>query len=228
VGILHYGRELSEDVTTQEVIEAVQALNVDALVHGILVQLPLPPHIDERAVIDSISPEKDVDGLTLGNLGRLFIKGLPPLFYPCTPLGCMELLKAYEVPVAGARAVVLGRSNIVGGPIAALLQSANATVTVCHSQTVDIEQITAQADILIACIGKPQFVKAHWIKPGCTIIDVGINSIKVGSKTKLVGDVDFEGCSRVAGRITPVPGGVGPMTVAMLMSNTVSSWRRSN
>jgi len=227
VGILHYGRILSTDVSTQDVIAVVHELNADAQVHGILVQLPLPPHIDERAVIETIQPQKDVDGLTLTNMGQLFLKGLTPMYYPCTPLGCMELLRAYQVPIRGKRAVVIGRSIIVGSPVAALLQAANATVTVCHSHTPDIETITAQADILIAAMGKPKFVKAHMLKPGCTVIDVGINSVEEGTKTHLVGDVDFEACKEVAGLITPVPGGVGPMTVAMLMSNTVSAWRRS-
>lgn len=229
-GITSVIRELPETVTQEELLGHVREFNDTADVHGILVQLPLPAHIQEREVIAAISPAKDVDGLHPTNMGRLFLKGFEPDFVPCTPKGCMELLKAYSVPVAGANAVVLGRSNIVGLPIAALLRKADATVTVCHSQTRDIAAFTRNADIVIAAIGKAKFLTREMVKPGCVIIDVGINSIPNPanpSKTKLVGDVDFEGCKTVAGALTPVPGGVGPMTIAMLLRNTVESWKRT-
>lgn len=230
VGITSIQRDLPETISEAELIETVQELNRTEGVNGILVQLPLPAHIREKEVICAIAPSKDVDGLHPSNMGRLFLKGFEADFVPCTPQGCMELLKAYNIPVAGSSAVVLGRSNIVGLPIAALLRKADATVTVCHSQTRDIAAYTRNADIIIAAIGKAKFLTQDMVRPGCTIIDVGINSIPhptLPGKTKLVGDVDFEGCKEVAGAITPVPGGVGPMTIAMLLRNTVNSWKRT-
>ena len=230
VGIASVIRELPETVSQAELISAVQELNGTPGVNGILVQLPLPSHIQEKAVICSIDPSKDVDGLHPSNIGRLFLKGFEADFIPCTPKGCMELLRCYGIPIAGASAVVLGRSNIVGLPVAALLRKADATVTICHSQTRDIAAYTRTADIIIAAIGKAKFLTGDMIKPGCAIIDVGINSVPhptIAGKTKLVGDVDYETCSEVAGAITPVPGGVGPMTIAMLLRNTVDSWKRS-
>lgn len=230
VGIISLRRELPDTVSQAELIAVVQELNRTEGVNGILVQLPLPAHIQEKAVINAIDPSKDVDGLHPTNMGRLFLKGFEADFVPCTPQGCMELLRAYNIQVSGASAVVLGRSNIVGLPIAALLRKADATVTICHSQTRDIAAYTRNADIVIAAIGKAKFLTQDMVKPGCTIIDVGINSIPhptLPGKTKLVGDVDFEGCKEVAGAITPVPGGVGPMTIAMLLRNTVESWKRT-
>lgn len=227
VGIEHYGIQLKESAQTHEIIQAVRRLNEDPNVHGILVQLPFPAHVDKRAVIESIRPDKDVDGITLANMGKLFHRDLTPLFYPCTPLGCLHLLRAYQVPIDGARAVVIGRSIIVGAPAAAMLQNENATVTVCHTHTHALSSILSEADIVFSAVGKPNLVKAHMLKPGCTLIDVGISSIEDGSNKKIVGDCDFEACRQVAGKISPVPGGVGPMTVAMLMSNTIASWKRT-
>ena len=230
VGITSIQRDLPETISEAELIETVQELNRTEGVNGILVQLPLPAHIREKEVICAIAPSKDVDGLHPSNMGRLFLKGFEADFVACTPQGCMELLKAYHIPVAGSSAVVLGRSNIVGLPMAALLRKADATVTICHSQTRDIAAYTRNADIIIAALGKAKFLTQDMVRPGCTIIDVGINSVPhptLPGKTKLVGDVDFEGCKEVAGAITPVPGGVGPMTIAMLLRNTVSSWKRT-
>lgn len=189
-------------------------------------QLPLPAHIDERAVLEKISLDKDADGLHPLNVGFLTLKGYSPKAIACTPKGCIELLKRYNIPIAGKRAVVLGRSNIVGIPAALLLLGENATVTVCHSRTADIASAVREADIVVAAIGKANFVQGEWLKPGAVVIDVGINSVPDASKPagyRLVGDCDFESCA-AAGRasaITPVPGGVGPMTIAMLLSNTV-------
>ena len=216
---------------TQEELEAtISQLNEDAKVHGILVQLPLPEHISEAEVLKKIAVEKDVDGFSVTNIGNLCLRGGdPPLAIACTPAGCMELLRRSNVEVSGKDAVVLGRSNIVGMPIANLLQQSNATVTVCHSRTQNVEEHIRRADILIAAIGKPHFVKGSWIKPGATIIDVGINSVPDASRKRgyrLVGDVDFAAAVSVAGKITPVPGGVGPMTIAMLLKNTLELAKR--
>lgn len=211
--------------TTQEQLESlISQLNSDKGVHGILVQLPLPSHLNEERVLQLISIEKDVDGFSPINIGRLAQKGREPLFVPCTPYGCIYLLEQAGVKIEGANAVVLGRSNIVGMPAALLLIGKNATVTVCHSKTRDIAGVVRQADILIAAIGKMEFVRGDWIKPGAAVIDVGINSKPDPSKKsgyRLVGDVNFEEAKEVAGHITPVPGGVGPMTIAMLMKNTL-------
>jgi len=188
----------------------------DPRVHGILVQLPLPAHIDERRVQSAVSPAKDVDGFHVQNLGSLLAGG--PGFVPCTPAGVMHILEAEAVPLAGRRAVVVGRSNIVGKPVALLLLQKDATVSICHSKTVDLAAITRQADVLIAAAGRVGLITADMVKPGACVIDVGTNRLPDG---KLCGDVDFEGVKSVAGWLTPVPGGVGPMTVAMLLSNTV-------
>jgi methylenetetrahydrofolate dehydrogenase (NADP+)/methenyltetrahydrofolate cyclohydrolase len=211
--------------TKQEDLEAlIRNLNADKGVNGILVQLPLPSHLNEERVLQLISIEKDVDGFSPINIGRLAQKGREPLFVPCTPYGCIYLLEKVGVKIEGANAVVLGRSNIVGMPAALLLIGKNATVTVCHSKTRDIASVVRQADILIAAIGKMEFVRGDWVKPGAAVIDVGINSKPDPTKKsghRLVGDVNFDEVKEVAGFITPVPGGVGPMTIAMLMRNTL-------
>jgi methylenetetrahydrofolate dehydrogenase (NADP+)/methenyltetrahydrofolate cyclohydrolase len=210
---------------TQEQVEAlVKKLNADPAISGILVQLPMPSHIDEERVLSLINIEKDVDGFSPLNIGRLAQKGREPLFVPCTPYGCIYLLEKSGVKIEGANAVVLGRSNIVGMPAALLLIGRSATVTVCHSHTRDIPGLVRQADIVIAAIGKTEFVRGEWIKPGAAVIDVGINAVPDATKKsgqRLVGDVNFNEAKEVAGLITPVPGGVGPMTIAMLMKNTL-------
>jgi methylenetetrahydrofolate dehydrogenase (NADP+)/methenyltetrahydrofolate cyclohydrolase len=221
VGIHSKLIRLPESVSEQELLEHVQRLNGDDRIHGILVQLPLPKHISEEKVIDAIVPEKDVDGFHPLSVGNLVIG--KPGFLPCTPHGIMELLRRYEIPLAGKHAVVIGRSNIVGKPVSLLLQRENATVTMCHSKTVDLPSVARQADILIAAVGKPHLVTREYVKPGAVVIDVGINRTPEG---KLVGDVHFEEVREVASYITPVPGGVGPMTIAMLLVNTVQSAQR--
>lgn len=210
---------LPENCTQAELEDAVRALNEDASVHGILVQLPLPDHLDEAAVLRLIDPDKDVDGFHAMNSGRL-MNGQRG-FVPCTPLGVMRMLEAYGIPVRGKHAVVIGRSNIVGKPMAMLLLAADATVTICHSKTENLAQIARQADILVAAVGRPRFVTADMIKPGAAVIDVGINRVDGA----IVGDVDFDGVSEVAGYLTPVPGGVGQMTIAMLLANTLDAAR---
>ena len=211
---------LDENATQAEVLEQLGRLAADESVHGVLVQLPLPAQIDEQAVIAAIPPEKDVDGFTPVNVGRMTIG--QQCFLPCTPAGCIEMLKYAGVPIASKRAVVLGRSNIVGKPAALLLLRENATVTVCHSRTRDLAHICAEADILVAAIGKAKFITGDMIKPGAAVIDVGINRSEDG---KLCGDVDFAAASEQAAFITPVPGGVGLMTRAMLLCNTVQAAR---
>ena len=208
---------LEEDCTQQELEETVKRLNADASVDGILVQLPLPKHLNEASVLRLIDPDKDVDGFHAMNSGRL-MNGQPG-FVPCTPLGVMKLLEAYGIDPAGKHAVVIGRSNIVGKPMAMLLLRANATVTICHSRTQNLADITRQADILVAAVGRANFVTADMVKAGAAVIDVGINRVD----GKVVGDVDFESAKEVASYITPVPGGVGAMTIAMLMENTVEA-----
>jgi len=200
----------------------VRRLNEDPAVHGILVQLPLPGHIDARAVIEAIAPEKDVDGFHYFNVGSL-VTG-DPAFYPCTPWGVMKMLEHEAVPIQGAHAVVVGRSTIVGKPMALLLLNAGATVTICHSKTRDLGAMTRQGDILVAAVGHARLIRGDMVKPGAVVIDVGINRQADG---KLSGDVDFEAAREVASRITPVPGGVGPMTIAMLLANTVKSAERA-
>ncbi len=212
------------DVSQDELQELVAELNDDPEVNGILVQLPLPDHIDEETILNTIDLAKDVDGFHPVNIGRLAMKGRNPLFIPCTPYGVIELLKRSGVQLSGAEAVVLGRSNIVGLPVAMLLQKENATVTICHSRTKDLAAHTREADVLIAAIGRTEMVKGDMIKPGAAVIDVGINQKDDPTKKRgyrLVGDVEFESAQEVAGAITPVPGGVGPMTIAMLMKNTL-------
>jgi len=224
LGIRSIGHELPADATQEQVEQLVASLNADPTVNGILVQLPLPKHLNEEAVLNTISLEKDVDGFHPVNIGRLAMKGRDPLFIPCTPYGCIVLLEESGIPIRGAEAVVVGRSNIVGLPVAMLLQKRDATVTICHSRTRDLAEHIRNADIVIAAIGQPEMITGDMLKPGAAVIDVGINqkadpSAKRGYR--LVGDVDFESAKEVAGAITPVPGGVGPMTIAMLMKNTL-------
>lgn len=224
LGMGSVSEHLPENATQEQVESVVKRLNADPTISGILVQLPMPPQIDEERVLSLISIEKDVDGFSPANIGRLAQKGREPLFVPCTPYGCIYLLEKSGVEIEGANAVVLGRSNIVGMPAALLLIAKNATVTICHSRTKDIAGVIRGADILIAAIGKTEFVRGDWIKPGAAIIDVGINSIPDATKKsgqRLAGDVNFNEAKEVAGFITPVPGGVGPMTIAMLMKNTL-------
>lgn len=210
--------------TSQATLNAlVESLNNDSSVNGILVQLPLPAHLNENEIIALIAPEKDVDGFHPLNVGAL-ASGQEALV-PCTPLGCMTMLQEAHKELSGLHAIVIGRSNIVGKPIAALLLQANCTVTIVHSKSQNIEDICRSADILVAAVGRPEMVKASWVKPGATIIDVGINAITRDGKRKLVGDVDFTDVETVAGAITPVPGGVGPMTIATLMKNTLTAAR---
>jgi methylenetetrahydrofolate dehydrogenase (NADP+)/methenyltetrahydrofolate cyclohydrolase len=231
LGMGSISEHLPADATQEQVESLVKRLNADPQVNGILVQLPLPAQIDEERVLSLIDIEKDVDGFSPSNIGRLAQKGRQPLFIPCTPYGCIYLLDQAGVKIDGANAVVLGRSNIVGMPVALLLISRNATVTVCHSHTRDLPVIVRQADILIAAIGKMEMVRGDWIKPGAAIIDVGINEKPDPTKKKgyrLVGDVNFEEAVQVAGWITPVPGGVGPMTIAMLMRNTLRAAQIQN
>jgi methylenetetrahydrofolate dehydrogenase (NADP+)/methenyltetrahydrofolate cyclohydrolase len=230
VGIQSFGHELSDDASQEEVEGLVAELNVDSQVHGILVQLPLPKHLDEEKVLAAVGLDKDVDGFHPINIGRLAMKGRRPMFVPCTPSGCIELLDRYNIPIEGKEAVVLGRSNIVGLPVSMLLLHRNATITICHSRSQDLPGICSRADILIAAVGRPQMVKADWIKPGAAVIDVGINRVDDPTAKKgyrIVGDVDFEAAQEVAGYITPVPGGVGPMTIAMLLRNTLTSAKRA-
>ncbi|MDM8202525.1 bifunctional methylenetetrahydrofolate dehydrogenase/methenyltetrahydrofolate cyclohydrolase FolD [Allofournierella massiliensis] len=212
---------LPADTTQAQLLEQLEKLAADKSVHGILVQLPLPAQIDEQAVIAAIPPEKDVDGFSPVNVGRMMIG--EECFLPCTPAGCIEMLKSTGVPIAGKQAVVLGRSNIVGKPAAMLLLRENATVTICHSKTEDLAAVCAGADILVAAIGKPKFVTGDMVKPGAVVIDVGINRDENG---KLCGDVDFAAAEAKASFITPVPGGVGLMTRAMLLVNTIQAARR--
>lgn len=220
--------KLPATATQAEVEDLVRALNADPAVNGILVQLPLPKSLDEQAVLDLISLAKDVDGFHPMNIGQLVMKGRKPLFIPCTPNGCIELLVRSGIPIAGADAVVVGRSNIVGIPVAALLNNADATVTICHSRTRNLPDVVRRSDIVVAAIGKPGYVRGDWIKPGAAVIDVGINRIEDPTKKsgfRLVGDVAFDEAVEVAGAITPVPGGVGPMTIAMLLTNTVRGFK---
>jgi 5,10-methylene-tetrahydrofolate dehydrogenase/methenyl tetrahydrofolate cyclohydrolase len=224
LGMGSISEKFPADATQAQVEHLVKQLNADPRVSGILVQLPLPAQIDEERVLSLINIEKDVDGLSPNNIGRLAQKGRQPLFIPCTPYGCIYLLEQSGVKIEGANAVVLGRSNIVGMPVALLLINCNATVTVCHSRTRNLPGVVRQADILIAAIGKTEMVRGDWIKPGAAVIDVGINSVPDATKKsghRLVGDVKFDEASQVAGWITPVPGVVGPMTIAMLMKNTL-------
>ncbi len=230
VGIESFGHELPATASQEEVETLVKELNVDPKVHGILVQLPLPAGLDEEAILRAISIEKDVDGFHPINIGRLAQKGREPLFVPCTPAGCIVLLKRSGAKLEGARAVVVGRSNIVGMPAALLLVKENATVTICHSRTQDLPSVCREADVLIAAIGRPQMIRGDWIKPGAYVIDVGVNRVddpEAKRGYRLVGDVAFDEAVEVAGAITPVPGGVGPMTIAGLLQNTLCSAQRA-
>jgi methylenetetrahydrofolate dehydrogenase (NADP+) / methenyltetrahydrofolate cyclohydrolase len=219
-GMHPFDRHLPESVTDTELLELIAELNADPQVNGILVQLPLPKHIDVHKIISAIDPAKDVDGFHPLNAGRL-ASGLPGLV-PCTPLGCVMLAKTARASLAGLEAVVIGRSNIVGKPAAQLLLAENATVTIAHSKTADLPAVCGRADVLIAAMGQPEMVRGYWIKPGATVIDVGINRIPaVGGKSRIVGDVAFAEAKEVAGALTPVPGGVGPMTIACLLLNTL-------
>jgi methylenetetrahydrofolate dehydrogenase (NADP+) / methenyltetrahydrofolate cyclohydrolase len=230
-GIESFGFTLPATATQAEVEGLVKDLNADPRVNGILVQLPLPAGLDDERVLNAISIEKDVDGFHPLNIGRLAQKGRDPLFVPCTPAGCIEILDMLNVKLDGANAVVLGRSNIVGMPVALLLVRRNATVTICHSRSRDLPGICRTADVLIAAVGRAEMVRGNWIKPGAVVIDVGINRIDDPEHPKgsrLVGDVAFNEAREVAGAITPVPGGVGPMTIAMLMKNTVRAAQIAN
>ena len=211
---------LPAETTQSELLAQVAALNADPQVHGILVQLPLPAHLDADAVLNAIAPDKDVDGFHPVNVGRLWTGN--PVSIPCTPLGCALILKDRLGDLSGKRAIVIGRSNIVGKPMAALLLAANATVTSAHSRTADLAARCREADIVIAAVGKPELVRGDWLKAGATVLDVGINRIAEGEKTRLVGDVHFASAVAVAGAITPVPGGIGPMTIACLLRNTLA------
>lgn len=224
VGIESFGFGLSKDAGQNEVEKLVRELNADPKVNGILVQLPLPSGFDEERVLSAISIEKDVDGFHPLNIGRLAQKGRDPLFVPCTPAGVMYMLEKEMPSLEGMNAVVLGRSNIVGMPVALLLVRANATVTICHSRTKDLPSVVKTADVLVAAVGKPEMVRGDWVKPGAVVIDVGINHIDDATRPRgyrLVGDVCFDEVSQVAQAITPVPGGVGPLTIAMLLKNTL-------
>ena len=229
VGIESYHNELPADASQEDVLALVQRLAADPKIHGILVQLPLPKQVDEETILNAVPLSKDVDGFHPLNIGALAMKGRDGDFIPCTPHGCIELLRRSGIEMSGANAVVLGRSNIVGMPVALLLVEQNATVTICHSRTKNTPELLRQADIIIAAIGRARFVKGDWIKPGATIIDVGTNVIDDASRKsgkRLVGDVDFDAAVLVAGAITPVPGGVGPMTIAMLLQNTLRAAAR--
>jgi methylenetetrahydrofolate dehydrogenase (NADP+)/methenyltetrahydrofolate cyclohydrolase len=225
-GMESFEHRLDAGVSQAELLDVVARLNADPAVHGILVQLPLPPHMNADAVINAIDPAKDVDGFHISNVG-LLATGQKAMI-PCTPLGCLMLLRAHHGSLAGMEAVVIGRSNIVGKPMAQLLLGDSCTVTVAHSRTRDLPGVVRRADIVVAAVGRPEMVTADWIKPGATVIDVGINRIGEAGASRLVGDVEFAGVSDVAGAITPVPGGVGPMTIACLLANTLTACCRAN
>jgi methylenetetrahydrofolate dehydrogenase (NADP+)/methenyltetrahydrofolate cyclohydrolase len=230
LGIESFHHELPADTSQKDLEKLVHDLNADSTVHGILVQLPLPSGLDEEAVLRAISIEKDVDGFHPINIGRLAQKGREPLFVPCTPAGCITLLKEAGAKLEGANAVIVGRSNIVGMPAALLLVKENATITICHSRTQDLPGKCRGADVIIAAIGRPEMIKGDWIKPGAYVIDVGVNRVEDDSREKgyrLVGDVAFDEAKEVAAAITPVPGGVGPMTITGLMQNTLRSAQRA-
>jgi methylenetetrahydrofolate dehydrogenase (NADP+)/methenyltetrahydrofolate cyclohydrolase len=219
-GMNSYEHKLSGDTSEEDLLELVKRLNDDNEVHGILVQLPLPEHINENAVINAIDPVKDVDGFHISNVG-LLATGQKSMV-PCTPLGCLLMLKDFHGSLSGMDAVIIGRSNIVGKPMAQLLLNESCTVTITHSKTKNLEEMVGRADIIIAAVGRPEMVKGNWIKPGATLIDVGINRLEGNDGGKrLVGDAEFSSCSKIAGALTPVPGGVGPMTIACLLVNTL-------
>ncbi|RJL10731.1 bifunctional methylenetetrahydrofolate dehydrogenase/methenyltetrahydrofolate cyclohydrolase FolD [Paracoccus siganidrum] len=225
-GMASFEHKLPAETSEADLLALIERLNADPAVHGILVQLPLPAHMDADAVINTIDPAKDVDGFHISNAG-LLATGQKAMV-PCTPLGCLMLLRDRLGDLAGRNAVVVGRSNIVGKPMAQLLLGDSCTVTIAHSRTKDLAGLCRGADILAAAVGRPRMIRGDWIRPGATVIDVGINRIEEGGKTRLVGDVDFEGAAQVAGAITPVPGGVGPMTIACLLANTLTACCRAN
>jgi len=224
VGFFSTEIKLPASITQEELIDTVKTLNNDSRIHGFLVQMPVPKHINIDAVIDSIDPAKDVDGVHPLHLGRLFAGN--EMFAPCTPLGIIEILKRYNIPIEGKNVLIIGRSNTVGKPVALLFLRENATVTTAHSKTIDLAGQVAKSDIVVAAIGKPRFVKGEWLKPGAVVIDVGINSVPDASKPsghRLVGDVDFDAAKERASWITPVPGGIGPMTISLLLLNTLKA-----
>ena len=226
-GMNSYEHKLDADTSQDELLKLIADLNADKDVHGILVQLPLPKHLNEDLVINSIAPDKDVDGFHISNVGLLGTG--QKSMVPCTPLGCLMMLRDYHGSLFGMNAVVIGRSNIVGKPMAQLLLNDSCTVTIAHSRTADLPDVVRRADIVVAAVGRPEMVPGDWIKQGATVIDVGINRIDTeDGKTKLVGDVAYDSCAAVAGAITPVPGGVGPMTIACLLANTVTACCRIN
>ena len=224
-GIAWEQYDYEEDVTTDELIEKIKELNEDSRTHGILVQLPLPKHIYTPNVIKAIEPKKDVDGFTAYNLGKMFLSPDFEDLAPCTPLGVIRILEYYEIPIEGKEVVVVGHSNIVGKPLAAMLLNRNATVTVCHVFTKDLAEHTRKADILCVAVGKPNLITKEMVKEGACVIDIGINRLENG---KIRGDIDFDNIAKIAGFVTPVPGGIGPMTVACLMENTVRAAKRLN
>jgi methylenetetrahydrofolate dehydrogenase (NADP+)/methenyltetrahydrofolate cyclohydrolase len=226
VGMNSFEHKLDAATSEADLLALIDQLNNDPTVHGILVQMPLPKHLDEDLVINSIAPQKDVDGFHISNVG-LLSTGQKSMV-PCTPLGCLMMLRDYYGSLSGLDAVVIGRSNIVGKPMAQLLLGESCTVTIAHSRTKDLQDVVRRADIVVAAVGRPEMVPADWIKEGATVIDVGINRIERDGKKKLVGDVDFASCAERAGAITPVPGGVGPMTIACLLANTVTACCRAN
>lgn len=230
VGMNSFEHKLDVNTSEEDLLALIEKLNNDPAVHGILCQLPLPKHLDEDLIINSISPVKDVDGFHISNVGLLGTG--QKSMVPCTPLGCLMMLRDHHGSISGMNAVVIGRSNIVGKPMAQLLLNDSATVTIAHSRTKDLADVVRGADIVVAAVGRPEMVPGDWIKQGATVIDVGINRIdapeKGEGKTRLVGDVDYASCAEVAGAITPVPGGVGPMTIACLLANTVTACCRAN
>ena len=225
-GMASFEHKLPATTSEADLLALVRRLNADPQVHGILVQLPLPSHLNSELVINSIDPVKDVDGFHISNVG-LLATGQKSMV-PCTPLGCLMLLRDLHGSLAGMSAVVVGRSNIVGKPMAQLLLGDSCTVTIAHSRTRDLPSVCRGADILVGAVGRPEMIKGDWVKPGATVIDVGINRIDAGGRTRIVGDVDFASASAVAGAITPVPGGVGPMTIACLLANTLTAACRTN
>jgi len=226
VGMESFEHKLEADTSEADLLALIDRLNADPAVHGILVQLPLPGHLDSDLVINSIDPAKDVDGFHISNVGLLGTG--QKAMVPCTPLGCLMMLRDHHGSLSGLDAVVVGRSNIVGKPMAQLLLGDSCTVTIAHSRTRDLAEVCRRADILVAAVGRPEMIPGDWVKPGATVIDVGINRIERDGKNRLVGDVEFDGAAQVAGAITPVPGGVGPMTIACLLANTLTACCRAN